>query len=172
MQLVVVGVPLGVRNVILACWDWEKLEHFQMRTSLEAGAKTFFRQTKEFGYTSFFLPWVGEYWCRAVRIEFFWSVFQVSSWRFSRVALLLKRLHLGSKSDLTTNRLIFEILLGYALFRRCIISVDWNFQQLLKVVSFWRRQLIPIVCLNVFSCVLWIFPYFWAIRFCNIDWWF
>ena len=131
-----------------------------MRTRREAGAKTFSvmneRTRIHFAFPSLSW-WILVHGCSE---WIFLSVRYVLSWRFSRIALLLKRLQVGSKSDSNTNWLIFEILLGYALFRRCIISVDWKLQHLLKFVSFWRRQLIPIVCLKVFSCVLWIFPYF------------
>ena len=143
-----------------------------MRTSLEAGAKIF-SDINERTWIHFTFPslswWISVH--GSVRIEFFLSVREVLVWRFSQIALLLKGLQLGSKSNSTTIWLLFEILLRYVLFRRCIISVDWNLQRLLKCISFWRRQVILIVCLRVFCCVLWIFPYFSAIAFCNIDCW-
>ena len=44
--------------------------------------------------------------------------------KFSRIALLRKRLQLDSKSDLTTNGLIFGFLSDYASFRRLHICLD------------------------------------------------
>ena len=62
----------------------------------------------------------------------------VSSFRskFSRIALLRKRLHLDSKSDLTTEGLILGFLLGNGFFRRLQICMYWSLQELFKYCSF------------------------------------
>ena len=127
---------------------------------------------KEIGYTSLSFIELVNIGARLIGLSFFLSVGQDLNWRFSRNALLMKPLELGSKSGLTTNWLTFEILLAYAWFLRCIINVDWNLQHLPKFTCFWRRQVIPIFCLRAFCCVLRIFPYFSALAYCNIDCWF
>ena len=157
MQLVV-GVPPGVWNVLFGLLRLGKTWTFWDVYKTWTCAKIYFRHKWEKLDTLHFsfieLVNNGE---RLFALRCFLSVDHVLNQRFSRIALLMKRLQLGSKSDLTTDWLIFEILLGYALFGRCIINVDWNLQQLLEFVSFWRRHVIPIFFLSAFCYVLWIF---------------
>ena len=56
--------------------------------------------------------------------------------KFSRIALLRKRLQLNSKSDLTTNGLILGFLLENGFFRWLHICVEWNLQEMLNCYSF------------------------------------
>ena len=56
--------------------------------------------------------------------------------KFSRIALLRKRLQLDSKSELTTNGLILGFLLENGFFRWLHICVEWNLQEMLNCYSF------------------------------------
>ena len=91
--------------------------------------------------------------------------------KFSRIALLRKRLQLDSKSDLTTNGLILGFFVGkwlpsltshlYGLKVARIVQLLFFFDD----IKFFR-------CLvwGVFWSVLSKCLYFWAIGFFNIDW--
>ena len=58
-----------------------------------------------------------------IRMSFFSCVSRFRL-KFSRIALLRKRLQLDSKSDLTTNGLIFGFLSDYVSFCRLLICMD------------------------------------------------
>ena len=67
-----------------------------------------------------------------VGMSFFHLCFKL---KFSRIALLRKRLQLDSKTDLITNGLWF-FLLECASFRCQHCSINWNVHDLPKLVSF------------------------------------
>ena len=63
---------------------------------------------KEKGYTHLYGHWLGEDSCTVNWNEFFFVCGSGIRLKFSCIALFLKRLHLGSKTDLTTNGFIFK----------------------------------------------------------------
>ena len=68
------------------------------------------------GYTSFSLLCVGEPRCKVNWSESFCSGFRL---KFSRIALLWKRLQLDSKTDLTRIGLFLEFFVGI-----CLVSLS------------------------------------------------
>ena len=92
--------------------------------------------------------------------------------KFSRIALLRKQLKMDFKSDLTTNGLISEFLVGILLFfvdvissrtKNCMIAqVCFIFNE---IKSFWW------LVWGAFWSVLKMCPFFSPIDFSNVDWW-
>ena len=81
--------------------------------------------------------------------------------KFSRIELLLKRLQLGSKTDLNTSGLISKFFLKYASFRHRQICADWQKQALLVYVCLWGHQVPSRINLTSFPiCTLFVLEVF------------
>ena len=86
--------------------------------------------------------------------------------KFSRIEHLLKRLQLGSKTDLTTSGLISKFFLKYASFRHRQICADWQKQELLVYVCLWGHEVpsrINFTCFPI--CTLFVLEDFRLINF-------
>ena len=106
------------------------------------GAQRWFRHKwRRLVTASLLLHCIGGYSCLRYWNEFFSAVFHVLHWTFLVLHFSRKRLQLESKSDLTTNGLIFGFLSDYASFRRLHICMDWNLHELLICYFFWRHQI-------------------------------
>ena len=110
-------VTAGVGNVFAIGEVQKKLELFEMHTSFGPGAKKLFRykwrklDTLVFFFVELFI--INAWLTGKKLISFCGSRFRTG---FSLNALLLKRLHLVSKTDLTTKGLIWSFLLERASF--------------------------------------------------------
>ena len=92
--------------------------------------------------------------------------------KFFRIALLRKRLQLDSKIDLTTNGLILEFFVGKWIFSLTSYLYGVKFARIAQLLFvFDDIQFFQCLVWGVFWCVLQQCLYFWAIGFCNIDWW-
>ena len=91
----------------------KNLELFEMHTCLWPGAQIWFRHKwSKLVTASLLIHCIDGYSYLRYRNEFFLSCVSGFSLKFSRIALLRKRLQLDSKSDLTTNGLILGVFVG------------------------------------------------------------
>ena len=92
--------------------------------------------------------------------------------KFSRIALLRKRLQLDSKSDLTTNGLILEFFVGVRIFLLTPYLHVLKFAWIARMCcSFDDIKFFGWLVWGVFSSVLLFCPYFLVIGFCNLASW-
>ena len=136
MHLLVGGTERAC-NVFLACEDWKKPWNFwDAYMSLTWCSNMIQTKMKETGYSFSF---TSLYWWVPLPPLLEWVFFSCVlgyGLKFSRIALLRKRLQLDSKSDLTTNGLILGFLLKNGFFRWLHICVEWDLQEMLNCYSF------------------------------------
>ena len=121
-----------------------------MHTCQRPGAEIWFRHKwRKLVATSLILHCIDGYSCLRYWNGFFFSCVSGFRLKFSRIALLLKRLKLDAKSDLTTNGLILEFFCWKMDSCVDFISV-WT--KICKncsiVILFWRPQIFSMFSLR------------------------
>ena len=105
----------------------KNLELFEMHTCHWPGVQIWFRHKwRKLVTASLLLHCFDGYSCLRYWNEFFFSCVLGFGLKFSRIALLRKRLQLGSKSDLTTNGLIVRFF--------C-----WEMASFVDFISVWTK---------------------------------
>ena len=108
-----VAAPARAWNVFLACENWKKSWTFwDAYMSLTWCSNMVQTQMKETGYSSSFTSLFWLVWLPPLSESVFFRYVSGFGSKFSRIALLRKRLQLDSKSDLTTDGLILGFFVG------------------------------------------------------------
>ena len=150
----------------------KNLELFEMHICHWPGAQIRFRQKwRKLVKASLLLRCIDWYSCLSYWNEFFLSCVSGFRLKFSRIALLRKRVQLDSKSDLTTNGLV----LGFFVKKRLLLLTQYLYglksariAQLLFFfddINFFRCFILVVIWSVLQKCL-----YFLAIWFCNTDW--
>ena len=122
------------RKCVLIYEDYEKLDLLELHRSLGSGAQMLFRRKWRNLDTLLFLI-VCQY---SLHRWLNWVFFCCGSgfWvKFSRIARFLKCLQLGSRTELTTKRLVFAFFVGLCLVFCRHVCMDKNLQDLLNCDS-------------------------------------
>ena len=142
-----------------------------MQTCIWPDAQILLRHKwRKLATASLFIVWTGKV-ASVIGMSFFicLSGFRL---KFSRIALLRKRLQLDSKSDLTTNGLILEFFVGVRIFSLTPYLHVLNFAWIARMCcSFDDIKFFGWLVWGLFSSVLFLCPYFLVTRFCNLASW-
>ena len=150
----------------------KNLELFEMHTCHWPGAQIRFRHKwRKLVTASLLLHCIDWYSCLRYWNEFFLCCVSGFRLKFSRVAVLRKRLQLDSKKDLTTNGLILRF---FSQKMASFVTFISGWTEICKncsiVIRFWRNQIFSMFFLRgILVCCLKMLVLF-AVGFCNIDW--
>ena len=121
------------------------LEFFEMHTCLWPVAQIWFRHKwRKLVTTSLLLLHIGGYSCLRCWNEFFSAVFHALDWSFLVLHIDGNVCNWIPKVIWPRMDWFWGFLLGNGFFRRLRICMDWNLQDLLNFVLFWRHQIFSI----------------------------